>query len=616
MAKHDKKLAEVLHFNLYGKRDDKYNFLNQNSIGSIPWEQLEPNEPNYFFTVKNFADRDVYESGFKIDELFRINNVGIVTARDSFTLYNSKELLSNAIIEFIALDDETARKRFNLGPDARDWKVSLAKADLMVHFPNKGSFIKINYRPFDSKWTFLTGKSKGFHSYPRIDVMQHLLKLNISLIAPKQAINGFNHIFLSNSPCDKNFIDSAGQFGAGNVFPLYLYSVCNAQKTINTKSERTPNLKPEIVNQIAEKLGLTFTNEKEPTPNTFAPIDILDYIYAVLHSPTYREKYKEFLKIDFPRVPYPANQETFWQLVKLGGELRQIHLLESPIVEKYITQYPIDGDNMVERVVFDLTPALSKGEGAKTINAGNKEFTEPNMRGTGDKPGYVTANASTYKIIKEFREDLKNKPTEAEGVIWEYLRNKKTGHKIRRQHIVGDFVTDFICLSKKLIIEIDGKIHDFKKEYDTIRTQILNQKGYQVIRFTNDEVLRSPHVVAQKIKECLDSRADYSIEEGLVAEKQSSSYSSPLEESEQSYSPPLEGQGEVGRVYINPTQYFNNVPEVAWEFYIGGYQPAQKWLKDRKGRKLEFEDILHYQKIILALTETDRLMKEIDKIEF
>ena len=165
--------------------------------------------------------------------------------------------------------------------------------------------------------------------------------------------------------------------------------------------------------------------EKEITAGTFAPIDILDYIYAVLHSPTYREKYKEFLKIDFPRVPYPKDKSTFWQLVKLGGEIRQIHLLESPVVENFITQYSIDGDYVVSKIKY-----------------------------------------------------------------------------------------------------------------------------------------------------------------------------------------------QDGRVYINDSQYFANVPEVSWNFYIGGYQPAQKWLKDRKERKLEFDDILHYQKIIVALSETDRLMKEIDKIEF
>jgi len=108
-------------------------------------------------------------------------------------------------------------------------------------------------------------------------------------------------------------------------------------------NERKPNLDPNIVKELIEKLGCKFTWEKELTLDSCAPIDILDYIYAVLHSPTYREKYKEFLKIDFPRVPYPKDKDTFWALVKLGGELRQIHLLESPVVNKFITKYPVDG---------------------------------------------------------------------------------------------------------------------------------------------------------------------------------------------------------------------------------------------------------------------------------
>ena len=155
-------------------------------------------------------------------------------------------------------------------------------------------------------------------------------------------------------------------------------------------------------------------------------------ILVVLHSPSYREKYKEFLKIDFPRVPYLTDATTFWKLVDLGKQIREIHLLESSTVDNYITQYPVAGDNMVSR----------------RITKGN--------------PGFV--------------------PTD------------------------------------------DG----------------------------------------------------------------------------------------LGKVYINDTQYFDNVPLSAWEFYIGGYQPAQKWLKDRRDRTLTFDDILHYQRVIVALTETGRLMKVID----
>jgi predicted helicase len=230
-------------------------------------------------------------------------------------------------------------------------------------------------------------------------------------------------VFVVNAISDRRGWTRAGMQGAESISPLYLYTEASGQKNLHQSEDRTPNLNATIVKQIAKQLGLTFTKEKEKTKGTFAPIDILDYIYAVLHAPAYREKYKEFLKIDFPRVPYPKDAATFWQLVKLGGEIRSIHLLESSTVERYITQYPIDGDNVVT------------------------------------KPKY-----------------------------------------------------------------------------------------------------------------------------------------------------------QDGKVFINDTQYFANVPLVAWEFYIGVYQPAQKWLKDRKDRALDFDDILHYQKIIVALSETDRLMKEIDKI--
>lgn len=418
-------LGKLFHFDLYGKREMKYDFLSDNTLKTVPYKQLPNIAPNYFFVSKDFDVQETYNNGIKITELFTLNNVGIVTARDGFTIHKTKFELQKTIEEFLSLDDETARIRFDLGKDVRDWQVNFAKKDLQNNYPNKGAIVNISYRPFDIRWTFYTGKSKGFHCYPRTEVMQHFAKgKNVGLTLCKQFKTGDNyvHAFISDKIIESSYVSNRTS-EITSTFPLYLYPETNGQQTILQTAERTPNLNTEIVKQIAEKLGLTFTNEKETTEKTFAPLDILDYIYAVLHSPNYREKYKEFLKIDFPRVPYPKDQNTFWQLVKLGGEIRQIHLLESPTVEKYITQYPIDGDNIVT------------------------------------KPKY-----------------------------------------------------------------------------------------------------------------------------------------------------------QDGKVYINNTQYFNHVPEIAYNFYIGGYQPAQKWLKDRKDRKLEIEDIFHYQKIIVALTETDRLMKEIDKI--
>ena len=122
------------------------------------------------------------------------------------------------------------------------------------------------------------------------------------------------------------------------------------------------------------------------------------------------------------------------------------------------------------------------------------------------QPGYVTADLLNYKYLKEIREVLRENYTEAEKLLWEYLRNKKTGYRIRRQHVIDNFITDFVCLSLKVVIEIDGKIHLQQKEYDDLRTNTLNERGYKVIWFTNEEVFSNPGYVAIQIKEILDAR--------------------------------------------------------------------------------------------------------------
>jgi len=422
-----KELGTVFHSDLRGSRESKYEKLIQNSIKSLEWEKLNYGAPNYFFTKKDFKDIGTYVTGFKLDNLFNISASGIKTERDSLTIQFDTKPLLEIESDLLNLQSEDFRKKHTPKPDGRDWKIITAKDDLLK---NRIKYTDILYRPFDIRKTIYTGKTKGFMSYPRNEVMKHLLNENMSLLTCRQQSTfDFQHVLISKYISDMCTV-SLQTKETTYAFPLYLYTETKGQQIIGQTAERTPNLNTEIVKQIAEKLGLTFTIEKQTTKDTFAPIDVLDYIYAVLHSPTYREKYKEFLKIDFPRVPYPKDKDTFWQLAKLGGEIRQIHLLESPIVEKYITQYPEDGDNVVSKPRFDSA-------------------------------------------------------------------------------------------------QRDG----------------------------------------------------------------------------------------LGKVYINDTQYFANVPQSAWDFYIGGYQPAQKWLKDRKERTLEFDDILHYQKIIVALSETDRLMKEIDKIE-
>ena len=156
-------LAKVYHYDLYGKREDKYNFLLENNIKSIPYTLIPNIAPNYFMVQKDFNSQANYDKGFSISALFKINSVGIVTARDSFTIKRNKVEVEKTIKDFLSLNDEDARTTFKLGKDVRDWQVGFARKDLQENHPNENKIVPISYRPFDTRWTFYTGKSKGFH---------------------------------------------------------------------------------------------------------------------------------------------------------------------------------------------------------------------------------------------------------------------------------------------------------------------------------------------------------------------------------------------------------------------------------------------------------------------
>ncbi|RLA09047.1 MAG: DNA methyltransferase [Gammaproteobacteria bacterium] len=426
------KLAKVFHFDLYGKRQAKYGFLLENDLTSIQFEKLKPQEPYYFFKPKDYQAQAEYDKGFVLTDLFPINSVGIVTARDNFTIHKTADEVKKTIQKFLKLDDEEAREHFKLGKDVRDWKISYAKKDLIKTGVDFKKITKISYRPFDNRWTYYSKKSKGFLCMPRGEVMSHFLKTeNIGLVFKR----GF--VEKNASPCfvSANIIDfrswsRPGMQGGDYVCPLYLYPDKESDGMFTEKS-RKPNLDMKIVEKIADNLKLEFKAEK--IQNYLSPIDILDYIYAVLHSPKYRKKYQEFLKIDFPRVPYPADKKTFWQCIEKGATLRKLHLMENIELTDIISPFKGDGDATVEKHTF--------------------------------------------------------------------IESK----------------------------EKDG----------------------------------------------------------------------------------------TGKVWINKNQYFDNVPSIAWNFFIGGYQPLQKWLKSRKDQDYELSntDITHYQKIIYVLFETNKIMQQIDKIK-
>ncbi|RYE59315.1 MAG: DNA methyltransferase [Sphingobacteriales bacterium] len=413
-SKKSDELGKIFHFDLFGKRDFKYSFLNDNKISEIPYKLIPNKAPMYFMVQKDFEVEAIYNNGFQINELFPLNNVGVVSAKDATLINDNRESLATNV--------------------QRDLNITV----------DENLILDYAYRPFENKYIYYDPK---IVERAREKVMVHFKhQNNLGLVVGRQGqVVGsmqWNLSFVTNKIIDFNMYYRGG----GLLFPLYLYSKQTIQTTLEEKPQRVPNFNMEIINKIAENTGYYFFPEEPDlsegrTVETmqFYPITILDYIYAVLHSPSYREKYKEFLKIDFPRVPYPT-LKTLMPLAELGKQLRELHLLESDETENYVTQYPEDGNNEVVKPTFTV-------------------------------------------ISNEER----------------------------------------------------GEISELKAQT-------------------------------------------------------------------------------MGKVYINETQYFDNVPEVAWNFYIGGYQPAQKWLKDRKGRVLEFDDILHYQKIIVALKRTSELMVEIDKV--
>lgn len=402
-GQNNKKLSDVYHADAYGLREDKYARLEKEQLKTTGFSKIEYEEPYCFFVPKDFDGSSSYESGFSITEFFQSNNTGIQTKRDKVSIHFCEADLQNVLRDFKNLGAEEIRGKYALPPDGRDWTIQSAQKDIAE---NQGTVEKILYRPFDTRYTYFTGKTKGFLAYPRTETMANFIgKKNVGLIALRINQQNEKYVVL----CSNTIIEK-GSLALGNysIFPLYSHN-----ETLMGQTETVANINQKIFKKITK-----IASKAEPE-------SIFDYIYAVLHSPAYRDCYAEFLKIDFPRIPYPKDAKTFHALAEKGAELRALHLMESPALDNRITTYPVDGN---------------------------------------------------HEVIKPAYKD--------------------------------------------------------------------------------------------------------------------------------------------GNVWINDNQYFGNVPEIAWNFYIGGYQPAQKWLKDRRGRNLSIDDIMHYQRIIVALTETHRIMQEIDTITF
>ncbi|MFN5065664.1 MAG: type ISP restriction/modification enzyme [Aphanizomenon sp.] len=430
------KLATVYHADLWGMREvyenkelvgGKYHWLAENDISSTEWRILKPEFEFYLFQPQNINLKSEYENFTKITDILLVNSLGVATARDNLTIQFNQNEIWETINKFIDLLPEDARSYFDLGKDAKDWSINLAQKDIKNSGLSKSQVFPIMYRPFDQRFTYYTGNSSGFHCRPRSEVMNHIIKgENLALATLRRPRNEIvDNFFVSDQITDKCIISSLDN---ASIFPLYLYptntpTLFDSTPT-NAPGERKPNLSPEFITQFSQKLDLEFISDgKGDKTKTFGPEDIFNYIYAIFHAPIYRQRYAEFLKIDFPRVPLTANAALFWELVIKGDKLVKYHLMKETGTE--ISTYPIPGSDMVEQIKY---------------------------------------------------------------------------HENHQQ------------------------------------------------------------------------------------------------------------------IWINAEQYFDQVPQQIWNFYIGGYQVCQKWLKDRKGRQLNFDDISHYQNIISIISETIKIMENIDQI--
>jgi hypothetical protein len=463
-------MARVHHADLYGLRKAKYAELLDSDVKATSWRSLEPKAPFHLFVPRDYELEAEYARGWKVTNVFPVNSVGIVTARDALTIAWTAEEMWERVREFVRPSGDAARERYDLGPDAQDWKVSLAQEDLRTSGPDRRRVSPILYRPFDVRFTYYAGQSRGFICRPRPEVMRHMLAgPNLGLVtARSNKSRAMNHFHVSRNIMETKCGESTTQ---SCILPLYMYSTGvsrneeqQRQQALTAWSEsemgRVPNLAPGFVKDLSERIRVEFAHDGTgDLEATFGPEDVFHYIYAVLHSPTYRERYAQFLKADFPRIPLTSDLGLFRTLCRLGADLVALHLLESPKVSQSITSFPVRGDDSVAKGYPKYGPP---GRSA-AVPAALSDVAPPSRRQGRPEAGATTSPAGS------------------------------------------------------------------------------------------------------------------------------------------------------GRVHVNREQYFDGVPAEVWQFQVGGYQVCEKWLKDRRGRKLSYDDLAHYQKVVVALKETIRLMAEVDE---
>lgn len=347
-------LAKVYHYDLFEKREDKYKFLFDNNLDNIEWKELKLEAPFFLFIPQNEIIKSEYDRGISVKDMFRISGVGICTKRDDIVFQNDKEKLKNLLNDFASKSKEELYKLYDIGKDSGGWKLDWAINAVKENKDNLDKFIiKCHYRPFDFRWTYYVNIHCGFMARPVYDIFEHFFnnKNNIGLVCDRGTkLQDISNIFISDKLIDLHLVGSGSY-----IFPLYIYDTENVRKILREENEEVGGMFEDI-KHFENKVRIEnftpkfrqFINEKY---GEIKPEEILGYIYAILFHKEYRKKYLDFLKIDFPKIPFVESKDYFLKFAKLGEELYNLHLGNLKIQKEVGEPMFKDNKNKNEKIV-------------------------------------------------------------------------------------------------------------------------------------------------------------------------------------------------------------------------------------------------------------------------
>ncbi len=328
---------KVYYSDLWGKRLDKFAWLDRHNAlysstyktgNDVEWEELNPVQPNYFFVHKDLSFQSEYQKFWGVKDIFKSYTSAIVTARDKLTIkWNSDEIFET-VTKFSQLESEAIKKEFNV-KDSVDWQIDRARNDLNESGPDESNVVPILYRPFDVRFTYYTGRNRGFIGRPRFNVMRNMLRKNFGLITRRQMQEPFNFVFVSDMIISDGVIRSDNK-GVESLFPLYVYP---------DDDKKQSNINSELIDYLQNVYGKKISVE-----------EVFNYIYGVLYSEKYRQRYSEFLGTNFPRIPFVKKYETFVNLSNLGNKLVSLHTLQEKFETE--TRFNVPGDSKITNIKY------------------------------------------------------------------------------------------------------------------------------------------------------------------------------------------------------------------------------------------------------------------------